>query len=537
MAQNKTQWIQHQLAGGWATDWGPIAHTAPDQNGIVKVPWLNTARNLVYELDGGVHKMPGTQPVNGNNNELEDFAEVMGIYDYWRQGVSASPTQRRVIHVGTKIKADTADGDFQDIATDFVDGAIPHYETFDDLLIIASDAVANVPKSWDQTTFQSLAGSPPRFSFSCSHKNRMWAAGDFTNPSRLYYSVNLNPEDWIGTGSGSIDITPSDGDMITGIYSFKDQLWIFKGPHKGSIHRLSGSSASDFTLAPFTKGVGANWQHGIFPLPNDLGFVSPRGTIHSLVAVQEYGDYQRSALSFPINRHLQKNLNHSRQRYWRTATDIDEGYTLIAITPSGQTRNTQLLHMDFRFQTLGEQFPRWALWDTFGAAALAPVIDIGNRLNIWVGERGYVYRTECEDRTHNQGFGASGINFQAQTPFMDYGSEQVMKTIYTVGINISPKNQNSIVFRWLRDGQAAQEAFVTQGGSDPLGVWTDPQFTLDTSVLGGTRYLPRYIELEEGGEFRAIQYTIETAGGAGNDLELHGLTCAIAGSGVSTENE
>src|SRR6185295_15861211 len=202
------------------------------------------------------------------------------------------------------VACSVSDGLFSTIGTGLVSGAVPTYSTFDDLLIIASDATADVPKSWDQTTFQSLAGTPPNFSMSVNHKNRQWGAGDLTNPSRLSYSDNLDPESWVGATSGSIDIDPSDGDAIVGIASFKNELIVFKGPYKGSIHRITGSSPSDFARTVFIRGITAAYQNAIFTLPNDLGFMSPRGTVHSLVSTQTFGDYEQSTLSFPINRAL-----------------------------------------------------------------------------------------------------------------------------------------------------------------------------------------------------------------------------------------
>ena len=530
MGQTGTQWIQHQLSGGWATDFGPVVHMAPSQSGAVTVPFLAEARNVIYELDGGIHKMPGTVQLNAS--ALESGAAIMGLYDYWRQGTTGTPEQRRVIHVGTTVKADDADGVFADIGTGLQSGAVPHYNTFDDLLILCNDASADVPKSYDGTTFQSLAGSPANFAFTVTHKNRAWGAGDVTNPSRLYYSVNLNPEDWVGATSGSIDVNPSDGDMITGLYSFKNELFIFKGPNKCSIHRLQGESPSTFTLVPFISGIGAAWQNAIFPLPNDLGFISPRGTVHSLVATQEFGDYSRATLSFVINRWLQQNVNQNRYRYWWTATDLDSGYVLLAISPSGQTNNLKLLHLDFRFQTLGEPYPRWALWDAYGAASLAPVVDTSNRVRLFAGGYdGYVYKLDQATRTNN----GSAYTMRVHTPFLDYGVEQIEKTIYAVGINLAPKNANAVTFSWVRDGQTTQTATVTQGASDVLGPAASNVFTLDSSVLGSTRYLSRWIELEEGGTFRSIRYEITDALND-SDCELHGLSAAIQGGGISTEN-
>ena len=152
----------------------------------------------------------------------------------------------------------------------------------------------DVPRSWDQTTAQNLAGTPPRFSFGVSHKNRAWAAGVYATPSRLHYSANVDPEDWIGAGSGSIDIDPNDGDMITGLVSHKDELFVFKGPNKGSIHRIIGSSptGSDaFSRKNFVKGLGACWHNAIFPFGDDIGFVSQYGSVHSLSATAAYGTF------------------------------------------------------------------------------------------------------------------------------------------------------------------------------------------------------------------------------------------------------
>ncbi len=530
MASERMKWVSHKFGGGWATDWGPSVYMAPTPDGKVIIPFLTTAQNIVYELDGGVRKMPGTAKLN--STVLESGSAVMGLFDFWRQGTTGSPIQKRVVHVGTTIKADNADGVFANIGTGFASGAVPNYSVFDDLLIISSDASADVPKSWDQTTFQSLAGSPPNFSFSVKHKNRPWAAGVVSAPSRLYYGANLDPEDWVGATSGSIDIDPSDGDMITGLASFRNELWVFKGPYKGSIHRITGSSPSDFARVPFIQGLGAAWQTGLFQLPNDLGFISPRGTVHSLVATDRFGDYEQSALSFPINQTLRTTLAHTSYRNWRAETDLDSGYTNIAITPSGQSTNTKILMMDFRFMNLGEPYPRWAVWDTYSAAALAPVIDTGNRLRLFAGGYdGYVYKLDQADRTHNSG--AISMNFH--TPFLCYGAEHIEKTIYAVGVELAPKSQQNVTVKWLRDGQTEQSATVTQGGSAVLGPWSSNQFTLDSSALGGTRYLARYIELEEGGTFRAIRYGVSDSITA-SDCEVHGLVAAIEGGGVSTEN-
>jgi len=528
---NTTQWITHRFGGGWATDFGPFVYTAPSNNEL-RLPFLIDAENIIYELNGGCHTMPGTLKMNSST--LGASSTVKAIYDYWRQGTTGSPTQKLVAFVDTRVvTASLSDGIFSNIGTGLVSGANAQMSTFDDLLILANDASADVPKSWDQTTFQSLAGSPPNFAFSVNHKNRQWAAGVVGLPSRLYYSVNLDPEDWAGATSGSIDIDPSDGDAIVGLASFRNELWVFKGPYKGSIHRITGSSPTDFARTTFVRGITAAYQNSIFTLPNDLGFMSPRGTVHSLVATQNFGDYEQSTISLPINRTLRDSVSKNLYKQWWAVEDQLNGMVYLAYTPSGQTRNTQLLMMDYRFIGLGEPFPRWAKWNKWGGDALAMVVNTGNNPIPFYGlNDGFIYKGGQADRTHN----ASAIVPLVTTPSLTYGADHITKTLYVVGVEIAPKNANAFTLNWLRDGQTQQtDTGFTQGGSDVLGPWTSNQFTLDSSVLGGARSLTRYRELETGGDFRSIRYGL-TDPNNNSDFEVHGILAAIQGSGVSTEN-
>lgn len=525
MPQQKSQFITHTFAGGWATDFGPTFYGSPDQGGQFKIPYLTTAKNIVYEFDGGPRKAPGTTVLNASS--LGASTDVMGIFDYWKQGTSGSPSQRRIVHAGENIYQDAGSGTFSSLFSGMTEGAIPQYSTFKDLMITGNDSTADVPKSWDGSTAQNLAGTPPRFSFSISHRGRQWAAGNYSAPSRLYYSVADNPEDWAGAGSGSIDIDVGDGDMITGLLSWKSELFIFKGPNKLSIHRLTGSSSSDFVRTPWVTGISAAWQNSIFPMGDDFGFISPRGTVHSLKATSNYGDYNQTYLSYPINTFCREELNHNRSRYWWAATDSLHGYTLITVTRSGQTSNDRVLMLDWRFMAQGEQWPRWSLWDFGSFASLAHCIDTNNRPRIFAGAYdGYVYKMDQTTRTHNN----TSINYNWATPFLSYGGEYYLKVINAISLGIAPKNGNPITVGWTRDDNAQQTTTISQSSGAALDA-----FILDTDVLGGSSFVPRFTELETGGEFRAIQYEL-TENALDSDVEIHNLGASLTFSGYSTEN-
>lgn len=439
----------------------------------MQVPWLTDAKNVYYEFDGGPHKVGGTATLNSVATGAT--STISGLYDYWRQGTGGAPSQRTVLHTDTRIGWMDSSGTFTQLQSGLTNAAVPNYATFQDLLLIGSDSTSDVPMSWDQTTFQNLAGTPPRFSFSVAHKNKMFAAGDWTHPSRLYYSVTLAGDDWAGAGSGSIDINPQDGDMITGIISHKGDLVIFKGPNKGSIHILTGSSSSDFAVAPFIYGLGAVWQNGIFRFGDDVGWVSPFGTVHSLNATAAFGNFNQSYLSFPINTHIRDNVNASRLRHCWAVTDPLHNYTVITYANSGFQNNDHCLVMDYRWlarnmtgygTTNGELYPRWSLWDAFSYASLALVVDTGNRQRIWAGTyAGQILKTDQTDRS-TQGL---AINETVTLPFLTYGMEWNKKTVESVSVGIQPKNGNPFTFGWSDDSSTQQTVSMTQMGADTLG--------------------------------------------------------------------
>jgi hypothetical protein len=523
MPQNSTQFITHTFGGGWATDLGPTFYGAP-QGTAMRLPWLNDATNVVYEFDGGPRKSPGTNLLSAS--VIESSQTVTGIYDYWRLGTSSTPAQRRIVHVNDKIYHDGGSGSFSGLTTGLEVGAVPHYSTFNDLLIIGSNSTVDTPKSWDQSTFQNLAGSPPRFGFSVKHQGKQWAAGNWVVPYRLYYSVTGNPEDWTSTGSGSIDIDPGDGDRITALFSWKDDLWVFKGPNKLSVHRITGATPSTFARKVFVSGISAANQSCVFEMGDDVGFISPRGTIHSIKATANYGDYSQSYLNYPILSWCRDNMNLGRAAYWQAATDPIRGYTLISFPLVGTTNNSRCLMLDWRFLSQGEPYPRHALW-TFGSfASFGYTVDSNQRPRIFAGGYdGYVYRLDQSTRTHNN----TSINYNVKTPFLTYGTEYFTKSVSDASVGLAPHNQNTATFGWTCDSASEQTTTFTQNAGSVLGT-----FVLGTNTLGGSAFTQRFIQ-EMNGDCRSIQYRINE-NTDGSDIEVHNIGVALAPTGYSTEN-
>ena len=300
------------------------------------------------------------------------------------------------------------------------------------------------------------------------HKNSLFAAGVAANPSRLYFSDTLDPTTWTGGTSGSIDIDPDDGDRITGIVSHKNELIVFKGPNRLSVHRITGSAptgADAFARVPFVAGVGSINQNGLFRINDDLVFPSPRG-LHSLAATAAFGDYVEAFLARPILSYYQDEINHTvLNTCWGTNYQA-RGLAVWTFAPSGTTTKSVYLVYDYRFQP-----GRWASWGRTGSYVNANCLSVlqvaGRKHTLFAGTAGgYVHQLNVSDRSIAGGTAYTG---DVQTPFLNFGTSAIKKGTHSGYWSFTPKGAATFTFEYTRDSNAAQAVTLTQGGGNVLG--------------------------------------------------------------------
>jgi hypothetical protein len=525
----RRQTIRHLFGGGAATDYGPNAEVLVREDGVVVLPFLVEAENIVYELDGGVHKIGGTTKVN--STVVPSSEQVLGLFDYWNQ---VTPTQKRVIKAGTVVYKDDADGTWDSHITGLTDDAVPCFTTFDDLCIY-SETGGKVPRKFSTGAQSNLGTDTPVFAFSVAHKNRLWAAGvtGADDNSKVYYSPLEDPDGtWEAGDSGSISVDFGDGDRITGLASHKNDLWVFKGPYHGSIHRITGSSptgSDGFARQTFVRGLGAVNHNSIFRFKDDLGFMWSDGSIHSLAATAAFGDFNETSLSRPINGWLRDRGNHDRLDHAWAAGDVSRGIVLFTIAIDTSTDNNMTLLMDYRFDPV-----RWAFLPSYKLGSVASVIDPGNNnlpTLMGGGNDGFVRKLFQANRSLDPN---EAIPAKVHTPFISYGSPMRRKTIAYASLGMRPRGNYATTFKWQRDQENVQSVDLTQGGGDVLGPADANAFTLDSSVLGGSIFLDRYADLQEGGEFSSIQYQLEQLGD-NQDMEVHSISTTIEFGADSVE--
>jgi len=532
---------RYALAGGLASDFGSSVQVTSD-GGLIAIPFLLEAKDIYYTLNGGVRKIGGTERLGA----AFGTGGIDSLHDYWYT-VLGAPIQKRVAYASNgNLYVDNADGVFASITSTMAMGAKVYFSQFDEDLIILSSG-ADVPQVYDGSTLETLGTNTPNGSFAAVYKNRLWMAGVPSTPSTVYYSKTLpdGPRgDWGGADSGTIQINPGDGDSIRGLVSYKDNLFIFKGPNRGSIHRIEGSSptgSDPFARRDFLeKGLPTDSPNGFFLVRDDLAFITSDGEIHSLKSTASFGDFNESSFSLPINRLLHERVSRTSLFRADTATWSTKGLALIAIAFDGSTRNNMILAMDYRFDPV-----RWALWEDYNATTLARVVDIpqGRDGTVMIGgSDNVVRRIDRVDAANHATTGGTyaAITGRITTPFLAHGGPQDQFTLQAASVNARPDGIGTITFGWSWDGQRAQtETFAAQGDASTLGA----SFIMGSSILAYNESRSRHVRTETGGEGNQIQYQISngTLGstsnpGSGHRMELEGFETVLSGPVESLEN-
>jgi hypothetical protein len=158
-----------------------------------------------------------------------------------------------------------------ELATGFTAGGQFYFATLLAYLVIVNKLDA--PRKWDGTAAVStLGGSPPHGQYVAAHKNYLFQAHTTANPSRLHFSDIINLESW--SALNFIDISPNDGDWITGLLPFDDYLIITK---QRSVWALVGDGTSDFAVKRIHSGIGCIAPRSLVRMGELFGFAYTEG--------------------------------------------------------------------------------------------------------------------------------------------------------------------------------------------------------------------------------------------------------------------
>lgn len=264
------------------------------------------------------------------------------------------------------------------------------------------------------------------------HDHHLVVAGTSENKNTIYYSHNFEPNNFTGTGAGSIKLS----DQVVGIKSFRNDLMVFC---KNSIHKLINiNDSANIAVVPVTKNVGCLSSHSIQEIGGDLVFLSPDG-IRSVAGTARIGDVELGSVSRQVQE-LISNLATLIDTHVITSAVLRKKsqYRLFYSPATGNIADAKgiigtLTANGFEFsETKGIQ-----------ALGLDSGFDEENIEQIYHGDKdGYIYNHDIGNSFISSG-ATQNIDAQYITPNFDFGDVGTRKTMHYVKISVSPEGEVS----------------------------------------------------------------------------------------------
>ena len=188
-----------------------------------------------------------------------------------------------------------------------------NFVRWNDSVIICNQV--NLPQVWDGESTTTSDLEFPEAGWSSNqypmqsvvhgkgNSERLWTIGAGHSPKLIYYSKTndgLSEPDFTGDDAGFIYLETGDDVGLTGIIEFGDRLIAFSNESSFLVLDNDYDPANwGYTQAQW-KGGCASWRL-IARLENDILCMMKDGTVYSISAVQQYGDYISSSITEPAS--------------------------------------------------------------------------------------------------------------------------------------------------------------------------------------------------------------------------------------------
>lgn len=477
------------------------------------ITFLDKAENVLYSVSGSVPKVGGTLELNAT--ALSGSPSIMGTFDFWRAGTGGTFTQYFVAVTSDGKIYNFGDGTTETDITGAVTitaNSIPNFVQFNDTLFIFTSA-ADTPISWAGTGNAAAAsGTPPVGRFGFVFNDRLWIGATNADPSRLYYCAAGDPTTWTGGDAGSIYFNRNDGDRLMGGIEHKGRGLVFKGPNKGSLHELSGSSPSTYARIQMTEGLPLQSPNALGPVGDDVWFASDQ-SCHSVAATEKFGNFTGEFLTRYLTGFFRTEINRTRLANVWFANYSHKSAAVWVFTPSGGSANNLVLGLSYI--RVKEEGLKPFTWTGRTCQSAGIRINPTSKLRelVFGGNDGKIYRQDTSNYSLNN---ATAYNYRVRTPqiILTDKDEQgnpigdqpaILRDIY---LRSRPVGNYDVTISVQRDNEASESYTFNQGTS--AAVWDTSVF--GTGVFGGAILQTVHASGRVVGRCRSIRLDIQQGG-------------------------
>jgi hypothetical protein len=305
-----------------------------------------------------------------------------------------------------------------------------------------------------------------------AHDHHLIAAGVEGNETTVYYSVHNGPEDFSGSGSGSVTIT----DKIVGIKGFRADLIVFC---ENSIHKLINIDDSQtVAIVSIAENIGCLSGYSIQEIGGDLVFLAPDG-IRTVAGTARIGDTELGTVSKaiqPLINDLARNVN---DYVISSMVHRDKSQYRLFYTDTTKNKSEQR-------GIIGTLRPDGFQWsETRGIE----VTEIGTEFNETGVEEHFHGDTDGYVYLHDSGNDFDGSNILARyaTPDYDYGDLGTLKTLHYLKVSASAEGvvepDVQVRFEYGNTDIPQPPELFDLGTIDPPSIFGDALF--GTNVFGG----------------------------------------------------
>lgn len=293
----------------------------------------------------------------------------------------------------------------------------------------------HVPVYYDASadTYKEYTGVPfTHLQCGASCFNRVWAAED----NIVYWSKILEPQSFIGTGSGQINIREIFGedDDVTAISNYNNRLVIFGRRNIAFFAGAEDPTSTSFQMTDHIKGIGCIARDSVQNVGTDVVFLSAEGvrTIGRVIQEQSspIGDVSKNVRDEIV----QYTAGESQYRIKSVYSPKDAFY-LLTLPATGYT-----YCFDMRAQ-LQDGSRRVTLWTDITPSSYTILKDN----TLLLGQVGYVGRYA--------GFTDNGTTYRLSyyTNYFDFDNSTLEKILKKVRLAIIGATKQDAALKWAFD--------------------------------------------------------------------------------------
>ena len=286
-------------------------------------------------------------------------------------------------------------------------------------------------------------------------KNHMFYSGMSSTPQEVVFSKPFDEDDFTSAdGAGSIKVD----DTIVALKVFREDLFIFC---ENRIFKLSGTTSTNFAVAPVTRNIGCVNGDTVQEFAGDLIFLGPDG-LRTIAGTARIGDVELGTISSNVQALFREQLSDSESFTSLVIPDKTQYRIFFSKDGGAESATTGVICV------LKQQSFEFAQLKGIKPACTDSVVESGNVIPIHGSFDGYVYRQD-----QGNTFNGTLVEAKYRSPDLTFGDPGIRKHMQRVNINYAPEST-------IDADMFVRYDYESQDSSRPAA------YPLDTTDVAGT---------------------------------------------------